>query len=71
MYVLFHFQLILFFSFFYIRYFQSKYDSEMHSTITSILGLALALLTVALVPIDIFLVSYMKQSNGTFKVNIE
>lgn len=39
----------------------------MHSTITSILGLALSLLTMAVVPIDIFLVSYMKDTNGHFK----
>ena len=28
----------------------------------------MALFTTALVPVDIFLVSYMKYSNGTFKV---
>jgi hypothetical protein len=64
----FRFQLIIFFSFIYIRFFQSKYESELSSTIVSILALAVALFTSALVPVDIFLVSYMKYSNGTFKV---
>ncbi|XP_064624509.1 probable lysosomal cobalamin transporter [Lineus longissimus] len=59
--------LILFFSFIYIRYFQSKYDSELSSTIVSIFALAVALFTSALVPVDIFLVSFMKNRNGTFK----
>ena len=31
-------------------------------------GLFVALLTSAVVPVDVFLVSYMKNSNGTFKV---
>ena len=61
------FQLTLVFSFIYVRYFQSKYDSEMCSTIASILGVAVALLTTALVPVDIFLVSFMKDNDGNFK----
>ena len=64
------FQLTLLFSFIYVRYFQSKYDSEVCSTIASILGVAVALLTTALVPVDIFLVSIMKDSNGEFKVSL-
>ncbi|XP_032626229.1 lysosomal cobalamin transport escort protein LMBD1 isoform X1 [Chelonoidis abingdonii] len=34
---------------------------------TAILALAIALITSALLPVDIFLVSYMKNQNGTFK----
>ena len=64
------FQLTLLFSFIYVRYFQSKYDSEVCSTIASILGVAVALLMTALVPVDIFLVSIMKDSNGEFKVSL-
>lgn len=40
----------------------------MISTITAIFALAVALITSALLPVDIFLVSYMKNQNGTFKV---
>ena len=46
----------------------SKYDSELSSTVTAILALSVTLLTSDLVPVDIFLVSYMKNSDGTFKV---
>lgn len=40
----------------------------MISTITAIFALAVALISSALLPVDIFLVSYMKNPNGTFKV---
>lgn len=40
----------------------------MISTITAIFALAVALISSALLPVDIFLVSYMKNQNGTFKV---
>ncbi|XP_064605243.1 probable lysosomal cobalamin transporter [Liolophura sinensis] len=59
--------LTLLFSGLYIRYFMSKYDSELSTTLTAIICLAVALMTSILVPVDIFLVSYMKASNGTFK----
>ena len=62
------FQLAFLFSVAYVRYYMSKYDSEVSSTIASILALTVTLLTSALVPVDIFLVSYMKTSDGTFKV---
>lgn len=55
------------FSGIYIRYFQSKYDNEISSTITAILGLTIVILTSLLIPIDIFFVSFMKNSNGTYK----
>ncbi|XP_066272446.1 probable lysosomal cobalamin transporter [Branchiostoma lanceolatum] len=55
------------FSWFYIRYYQSRHDSEVSSTLTAIAALAITLLTSALVPVDIFLVSYMKTSDGHFK----
>uniref|UniRef100_A0A8C5C079 Lysosomal cobalamin transport escort protein LMBD1 n=1 Tax=Gadus morhua TaxID=8049 RepID=A0A8C5C079_GADMO len=38
------------------------------STITAICALAIALITTALLPVDIFLVSFMKNPNGTYKV---
>ena len=61
-------QLVLVFSFLYIRYFQSRYESQVCSTLTSVAGLAVALLTCALIPVDIFLVSFMKDQHGQFKV---
>ncbi|XP_005110319.1 probable lysosomal cobalamin transporter [Aplysia californica] len=59
--------LTLLFSGFYVRYYMSKYDSEVSTTITAIIALTITLLTSALVPVDIFLVSYMKDSDGMFK----
>uniref|UniRef100_A0A8C0K5J4 Lysosomal cobalamin transport escort protein LMBD1 n=1 Tax=Canis lupus dingo TaxID=286419 RepID=A0A8C0K5J4_CANLU len=47
--------------------YQSQRESEVVSTITAIFSLAIALITSALLPVDIFLVSYMKNQNGTFK----
>ncbi|XP_041108014.1 lysosomal cobalamin transport escort protein LMBD1 [Polyodon spathula] len=58
---------ILAFCWIYIRKYQSRQESEVISTITAICALAIALITSALLPVDIFLVSYMKESNGTYK----
>ena len=44
-----------------------KKDSACSATLTSILGVTVALLLAALAPVDIFLVSFMKNANGTFK----
>ncbi|NXP18768.1 LMBD1 protein, partial [Scytalopus superciliaris] len=59
---------ILIFCWIYVRKYQSRRESEVISTITAIFALAVALITSALLPVDIFLVSYMKNQNGTFKV---
>ncbi|ESO86626.1 hypothetical protein LOTGIDRAFT_235253 [Lottia gigantea] len=59
--------LILLFSIGYVRYYMSKYDSEVSSTLAAIFALAVGLFTTALIPVDIFLVSYMKDSDGEFK----
>uniref|UniRef100_A0A4W4HPM3 Lysosomal cobalamin transport escort protein LMBD1 n=1 Tax=Electrophorus electricus TaxID=8005 RepID=A0A4W4HPM3_ELEEL len=47
--------------------YQSRQESEVISTITAICALAVALITSALLPVDIFLVSFMKYPNGTYK----
>uniref|UniRef100_A0A673BU73 Lysosomal cobalamin transport escort protein LMBD1 n=1 Tax=Sphaeramia orbicularis TaxID=375764 RepID=A0A673BU73_9TELE len=44
-----------------------RQESEVVSTITAICALAIALITSALLPVDIFLVSFMKFPNGTYK----
>lgn len=59
--------LIFIFSWFYIRFYQDHAQSEVSSTLTAIVALAITLLTTALVPVDIFLVSYMKNDDGTWK----
>uniref|UniRef100_A0A673BR98 Lysosomal cobalamin transport escort protein LMBD1 n=1 Tax=Sphaeramia orbicularis TaxID=375764 RepID=A0A673BR98_9TELE len=46
-----------------------RQESEVVSTITAICALAIALITSALLPVDIFLVSFMKFPNGTYKVS--
>uniref|UniRef100_A0A673ZQR0 Lysosomal cobalamin transport escort protein LMBD1 n=1 Tax=Salmo trutta TaxID=8032 RepID=A0A673ZQR0_SALTR len=61
------FGVILSFCWVYIRKYQSRQESEVISTITAICALAIALITSALLPVDIFLVSYMKHPNGTYK----
>ncbi|XP_028975776.1 probable lysosomal cobalamin transporter isoform X2 [Esox lucius] len=61
------FLVILAFCWVYIRKYQSRQESEVISTITAICALAVALITSALLPVDIFLVSYMKYPNGTYK----
>ncbi|KAI5087909.1 putative lysosomal cobalamin transporter, partial [Silurus meridionalis] len=58
---------ILAFCWIYIRNYQSRQESEVISTITAICALAIALITSALLPVDIFLVSFMKYQNGTYK----
>uniref|UniRef100_A0A669BUI5 Lysosomal cobalamin transport escort protein LMBD1 n=1 Tax=Oreochromis niloticus TaxID=8128 RepID=A0A669BUI5_ORENI len=60
-------KVILVFCWIYIRKFQSRRESEVISTITAICALAIALITSALLPVDIFLVSFMKYPNGTYK----
>lgn len=63
-------QVIVAFCWVYIRKYQSRQESEVISTITAICALAIALITSALLPVDIFLVSFMKYPNGTYKVTI-
>ncbi len=63
-------QVILAFCWVYIRKYQSRQESEVISTITAICALAIALITSALLPVDIFLVSFLKYPNGTYKVTI-
>uniref|UniRef100_A0A673BU04 Lysosomal cobalamin transport escort protein LMBD1 n=1 Tax=Sphaeramia orbicularis TaxID=375764 RepID=A0A673BU04_9TELE len=65
--LLFVWSIILVFCWVYIRKFQSRQESEVVSTITAICALAIALITSALLPVDIFLVSFMKFPNGTYK----
>ena len=59
--------LSLFLCFFYVRYYQRRRDAEVSVTITIISGLTVSLLTLALIPVDIFGVSQMKTSMGDFK----
>ncbi|XP_053314834.1 lysosomal cobalamin transport escort protein LMBD1 [Spea bombifrons] len=59
--------IFLVFSWIYVRRYQSNRFSEVFPTLTAICSLTLALTTSAILPVDIFLVSYMKNENGTFK----
>lgn len=58
---------IILFAIFYIRYYQSRFESEVCSVLSSIAGLAVILMVCALLPVDIFLVSFMKTPEGEFK----
>ncbi|KAL4237090.1 putative lysosomal cobalamin transporter [Mactra antiquata] len=59
--------LILIFSSIYIKYFMTRRESEWSTTLTAISALSITLMTTALIPVDVFLVSFMKNSDGTFK----
>lgn len=54
-------------SFLYMHHFWNKHEQDRCSAIVSVLGLSFTLLTSFLLPVDVFLVSFMKNSNGTFK----
>ena len=45
----------------------SKTESEWSTTISAVFALTVTLLTTALIPVDVFLVSFMKTSDGAFK----
>jgi len=55
------------FAFLYLKRYRSPYESDCISFTTSVIGLVVCLITSALLPVDIFLVSVMKTSNGTFE----
>eukprot|EP00039_Didymoeca_costata_P001041 m.49180 g.49180 ORF g.49180 m.49180 type:complete len:688 (+) comp10602_c0_seq1:222-2285(+) len=57
----------LLFSFSYMQYYQHKREKEISSTLIATLALTVALLTIALVPVDIYLVSSLKQADGSFQ----
>lgn len=59
--------LLLIFSCLYIRYYQNRHECEKSSTVAAVMGLFVSLLTAAVVPVDIFLVSFMKNADGSFK----
>jgi len=50
----------------YVRYYQHRREREAGPTVISILALVVTLLTTALIPVDIFLVSSFKSTDGTF-----
>ena len=54
-------QVLSFFgAFFYVRYYQHKRERECGSTMAAIFAIAFSLMTLALLPVDIFLVSSQK-----------
>ena len=63
-------QLSLIFAFCYIRFYQHHELSEVSCTLISVVALFITFLTTILVPVDVFLASFMKSSDGVFKVRI-
>lgn len=63
------FQMTLIFSFFYVKHLWCQNERDKCSAGTSTLGMTVALLAALLLPVDVFLVSYMKNPDGTFKVS--
>jgi len=56
-----------FFSISYVKYYQHKREKEFGSTMVTTLALTTGLLTIALVPVDIYMVSSLKNSDGSFE----
>ena len=56
------------FSFFYIRLHRHANDKDVLSNVAAVLGLTVVLASCAIVPVDIFLVSFMKNTDGSYKV---
>lgn len=61
-------QLCLMLAIFFVRRYQKKTYSERPVTIVSTLALFFVLLTMALVPVDVFIVTSMKDADGNYKV---
>ncbi|XP_015791616.1 probable lysosomal cobalamin transporter [Tetranychus urticae] len=59
--------IIILFSWFYLSRYRNIYENERSSFVTSVIALTIVLITSALLPVDIFLVSYMKTPEGMFK----
>ncbi|XP_065062032.1 probable lysosomal cobalamin transporter [Rhopilema esculentum] len=59
--------LSLIFAFCYIRFYQHHELSEVSCTLISVVALFITFLTTILVPVDVFLASFMKSSDGFFK----
>ena len=55
------------FSIMYSRRYQRRRDAECSTTVVIVLSLTVALLTLAVIPVDIFTVSSFKNSNGMFE----
>ena len=57
------------FSFVYVMWYRSVHSGErsFSATFISIISMTATLLTSILVPVDVFLVSFMKEANGTYK----
>lgn len=60
-------QITALFAFIYLRRYRNPYESDLPSFLTSVISLIIVLVTSALLPLDIFIVSYMKNHDGTFK----
>ncbi|GIY50611.1 lysosomal cobalamin transport escort protein LMBD1 [Caerostris darwini] len=59
--------LSILFSALYVKKFWYKSERDSCSAIIAIVGISFALLSACLLPVDVFLVSFMKNSDGSFK----
>ncbi|KFM58377.1 putative lysosomal cobalamin transporter, partial [Stegodyphus mimosarum] len=55
------------FSALFVRHFWCRYERDRCAAVASTIGLTIALLASFLLPLDVFLVSYMKNPDGSFK----
>lgn len=51
----------------YIKFYEHKKERECGPTTVAVLGMTFSLITIALIPVDIYLVSQMKNPDGTFQ----
>ncbi|GFS36963.1 probable lysosomal cobalamin transporter [Trichonephila inaurata madagascariensis] len=59
--------LSILFSTLYVKRFRCRSERDRCSSMIVTIGISIALLSASLLPVDVFLVSYMKNSDGTFK----
>ncbi|PRD28894.1 UNVERIFIED_CONTAM: lysosomal cobalamin transporter [Trichonephila clavipes] len=59
--------LSILFSSLYVKRFRCRSERDKCSSMIVTIGISIALLSASLLPVDVFLVSYMKNSDGTFK----
>ncbi|XP_071037653.1 lysosomal cobalamin transport escort protein LMBD1 [Parasteatoda tepidariorum] len=59
--------LSILFSYVYVKHFWCRTDRNKCCAIVAVIGLSIALLASSLLPVDVFLVSYMKNTDGSFK----
>lgn len=65
-----HSQLCVTLSGLYVHHLSHKRERDLLASVAGVLALAASLLSSALLPVDVFLVSFMKDAQGNFKARL-